>query len=150
MSLALLLPAGLAALAALLLPLLIHLARRSEQRPIPFAALRWLRQKPKPRHRIRFDEWLLLAVRLLLLVAAGAAARAAGAVRRRQQGAVGGGGARRRPGSRHARCRQRRTQRWHWLAPGFPALDAPAPAHDRIGDQPAARARCEPARGAWR
>ena len=44
MSLALLLPAGLAALAALLLPLLVHLARRSEQRPTVFAALQWLRQ----------------------------------------------------------------------------------------------------------
>lgn len=68
MNLALLLPLGLAALAAVLLPLLIHLARRSEQRPTVFAALRWLRHKPKPRHRIRFDEWPLLLVRLLLLV----------------------------------------------------------------------------------
>lgn len=67
MSLALLLPAGLAALAALLLPLLLHLARRHEQTPTDFAALRWLRQKPKPRHRIRFDEWPLLLLRLLLL-----------------------------------------------------------------------------------
>jgi hypothetical protein len=67
MSLALLLPAGLAALAALLLPLLLHLARRHEQTPTDFAALRWLRQKPKPRHRIRFDEWPLLLLRMLLL-----------------------------------------------------------------------------------
>ena len=67
MNLALLLPAGLAALAALLVPLLIHLARRSEQRPTVFAALRWLRRSRKPRHRIRFDEWPLLLVRLLLL-----------------------------------------------------------------------------------
>jgi len=66
---ALLLPAALAALFGLALPLLIHLARRSEQRPTDFAALRWLRQKPRPRHRIRFDEWLLLALRLLLLAA---------------------------------------------------------------------------------
>lgn len=64
---ALLLPVALAALAALIVPLLIHLARRSEQRPTDFAALRWLRQKPKPRHRIRFDEWPLLWLRLLLL-----------------------------------------------------------------------------------
>ncbi len=67
MSPALLFPAALAALAALIVPLLIHLARRSEQRPTEFAALRWLRQKPKPRHRIRFDEWPLLWLRLLLL-----------------------------------------------------------------------------------
>ena len=68
MSPALLLPAALAALAALIVPLLIHLARRSEQRPTNFAALRWLRQKPKPRHRLRFDEWPLLWLRLVLLV----------------------------------------------------------------------------------
>ena len=67
MNLAFLLPAGLAALAALVVPLLLHLARRHEQTPTDFAALRWLRQKPKPRHRIRFDEWPLLLLRLLLL-----------------------------------------------------------------------------------
>ena len=67
MSLAFLIPAALAALGALLIPLAIHLARRSEQRPTAFAALRWLRQKPKPRHRIRFDEWPPLLLRLLLL-----------------------------------------------------------------------------------
>lgn len=69
MSLALLLPAGLAALAALLLPLLIHLARRSEQRVTDFAALRWLAPKARPRRKRRFDERLLLCVRLLLLAA---------------------------------------------------------------------------------
>jgi hypothetical protein len=66
--LAFLLPAGFVALAALVLPLLVHLARRSESRPTVFAALRWLRARPRPRHRIRFDEKALLAVRLLLLV----------------------------------------------------------------------------------
>ncbi|HEY5805197.1 MAG TPA: BatA domain-containing protein [Lysobacter sp.] len=127
MSLAFLLPAGLAALAALLLPLLIHLARRSEQRPIQFAALRWLRQKPKPRHRIRFDEWLLLALRLLLLVLLalllaqpvllGGASEApwiavAPGVDLQQARAV--------PAPENARR--------HWLAPGFPSLDEAAPA----------------------
>ena len=63
----LLLPAGLAALAALALPLLVHLSRRQQQRPTVFAALRWLQARPRPRRRIRFDELLLLAVRLLLL-----------------------------------------------------------------------------------
>ena len=67
MSLAWLFPAGLAALAALLLPLLIHLARRDQQGPLDFAALRWLRAEPRPRSRLRFDERLLLALRLLLL-----------------------------------------------------------------------------------
>lgn len=67
---ALLLPAALPALAALLalaIPLLVHLARRSEAIPVDFAALRWLREKPRPRALLRFDEGLLLAVRLLLL-----------------------------------------------------------------------------------
>ncbi|WP_101924973.1 MULTISPECIES: BatA domain-containing protein [Luteimonas] len=67
MNLALLLPLGLAALLAWAIPLLLHLARRTEQRPTSFAALRWLRQKPRPRRRLRFDDWPLLLVRLLLL-----------------------------------------------------------------------------------
>lgn len=126
MSLAFLLPAGLAALAALLLPLLIHLARRSEQRPIQFAALRWLRQKPKPRHRIRFDEWLLLALRLLLLIALALLLARPVIV----------GGASEAPwiavvpgvDLKQARAVQAADNtRWHWLAPGFPSLDEPAP-----------------------
>lgn len=67
MSPALLFPAGLAALAALLLPLLIHIARRTEERRTDFAALRWLHEAPRPRHRPRLDERLLLALRLLLI-----------------------------------------------------------------------------------
>ncbi|KLJ00351.1 BatA domain-containing protein [Luteimonas sp. FCS-9] len=67
MSLGLLAPAALAALAALVLPLLLHLARRDATRPTPFAALRWLRERPKPRRRLRFDDWPLLLARLLLL-----------------------------------------------------------------------------------
>ena len=67
MSVGLLAPAALAALIALLLPLLLHLARRDATRPTPFAALRWLRERPKPRRRLRFDDWPLLLVRLLLL-----------------------------------------------------------------------------------
>lgn len=67
MNLVLLLPAALAALGALLLPLLIHLARRSQMRPTVFAALRWLRRETRPQRRLRFEEWPLLATRLLLL-----------------------------------------------------------------------------------
>lgn len=63
----LLAPLGLAALAALVVPLLIHLRRRNEEVPIDFAALRWLDPRPRPRRRLRFDEWLLLALRLLLI-----------------------------------------------------------------------------------
>jgi hypothetical protein len=65
----LLFPLGLAALAAGLLPLLIHLARRHPYTPLDFAALRWLRAQIRPRQRIRFDDWPLLLVRLLLLAA---------------------------------------------------------------------------------
>ena len=55
MNLALLLPAGLAALAALLLPLLIHLARRSEQRPtaVRRAALVAAEAQAAPSHPLR-------------------------------------------------------------------------------------------------
>ncbi|TXK62105.1 hypothetical protein FU658_09680 [Alkalisalibacterium limincola] len=42
MSLALLYPAALAALLALAVPVLLHLARRPQQRTLDFAALRWI------------------------------------------------------------------------------------------------------------
>ncbi|WP_119718212.1 BatA domain-containing protein [Cognatilysobacter tabacisoli] len=122
MNLALLLPAALAALAAVLLPLLIHLARRSEQRPTVFAALQWLRQKPKPRHRVRFDEWPLLIARLLLVVLLAvllARPVLSGAWSRDPWVAVV-------PGVDVERARAlggAADARWHWLAPGFPALD---------------------------
>lgn len=67
MSLGLLLPMALAALAAQLLPLLVHLVRRTEEKPVLFAALRWLQPADAPQQRRHFDEWLLLALRLLLL-----------------------------------------------------------------------------------
>lgn len=122
MSLAFLVPAALAALAALLLPLLIHLARRSEQRPTQFAALRWLRQKPKPRHRIRFDEWPLLLLRLLLVLLLAlllAAPVLHGARSDAPYVAVV-------PGVDVAQARKTMPERarWHWLAPGFPAIEA--------------------------
>ena len=123
MNLALLLPAGLAALAALLLPLLIHLARRSEQRPTAFAALRWLRQKPKPRHRIRFDEWPLLIVRLLLLILLAlllARPVLIGAASDDPWVAVVPG-----VDLQQARAiKAPENARRHWLAPGFPSLDS--------------------------
>lgn len=67
MNLGLLLPAGLLALFALALPLLLHLVRQSEQKRVAFAALRWLSVRARPRRRPRLDEWLLLLLRLLLL-----------------------------------------------------------------------------------
>jgi hypothetical protein len=68
MSLSLLLPLGLVALAGLIVPVLIHLVRQSEQKIIDFPALRWLRESARPRRRLRFDELWLLASRLLLLI----------------------------------------------------------------------------------
>mgnify|MGYP006172532129 CR=1 FL=1 len=126
MSLALLLPAGLFALAALLLPLLLHLARRHEQTPTDFAALRWLRQKPKPRHRIRFDEWPLLLLRLLLLalLALWLAKPVLSGVDDTRPWIVAV------PGVDVATVRKQAAEtnaRLHWLAPAFPSLDETAP-----------------------
>ena len=122
MSLLWLFPAGFLALGALLLPLLIHLARRSEQRIIDFAALRWLSAKPRPRRRIRFDEWPLLLLRLLLLaLLAVLLARPAlmGVPDTQQRVAVLPGvdlaTAQRAAGNADAQ--------WLWLAPGFPRID---------------------------
>lgn len=67
MSLALLFPFALAALAGLFVPLLIHLIRHPEQKIIDFAALRWLRESLRPRRRPRFDDLWLLLTRLVLL-----------------------------------------------------------------------------------
>ena len=121
MNVLLLLPIGLAAFAALLLPLLLHLARRSEQRVIPFAALRWLRALPQPRRKHRIEERLLLLLRLLLLAALallfaqpvlfGRADRAA-----RVALAAGVGLADARAAGAPARAR------WLRLAAGFPAI----------------------------
>lgn len=128
MSLALLLPAGLAALAALLLPLLIHLARRSEQRITDFAALRWLAAKPRPRRKRRFDERLLLCLRLLLLAAL-ALLLARPVLSGRPDATPWLVAA---PGVPAASARDAaggdRDVRLRWLAPGFPGLDRPAPA----------------------
>jgi Aerotolerance regulator N-terminal len=67
-NLSLLLPSALAALAALLLPVFIHLSRRSEQKLTDFAALRWLDAKLRPRRKLVLQERLLLLLRLLLLI----------------------------------------------------------------------------------
>lgn len=130
MNVLLLLPLGLAALAALLLPILLHLARRSEHRLVPFAALQWLRTQPQPRRNVRLEEWLLLLLRLLLLAAVAlllAQPVLFGRPDKRPYVAVATGVdaalARRQSDASDAR--------WHRLAPGFPALeDPPAPATD--------------------
>lgn len=67
MSLALLVPLALAALAAWIIPLVVHLVRRPEDAPTPFAALRWIHGRTRPRRRLRWQDLPLLATRLLLL-----------------------------------------------------------------------------------
>jgi len=125
MSVALMAPLGLAALAALLLPLLIHLARREIQRPIDFAALRWLEPRPKPQRRPRLDEGALLAARLILLaLLALALARpliwGESGVRTWLVVAPGVDAA-------AARAQAPKAARRLWLTPGFPDLAKPTP-----------------------
>lgn len=67
MSPAVLTPLALSALLALAIPIIIHIARRTENRTIAFAALRWLDARPNPRRSVTVDERWLLAIRLILL-----------------------------------------------------------------------------------
>lgn len=69
MSFSFALPGMLWALAALALPLLLHLVRRERQKRTVFAALAWLDPKQRPRRRLRFRDWGLLALRLLIVAA---------------------------------------------------------------------------------
>ena len=119
----LLLPLGLAALGAILVPLVLHLSRRTEQRPTDFAALRWLRQKPRPRHRPKFDELPLLAIRILLLALL-AIFLARPALLNTQDATPVVAIA---PGIAPATVARDAKARAVWLAPGFPSIDTPAP-----------------------
>ena len=136
MTLSLLAPAGLVALAALLVPLVLHLQRQSEARPTPFAALRWIGARLRPRRRVRFEELLLLLLRLLLVACV--------ALLFAQPVSTGSGADKPWVGVSTAldpsvlRAAQSRADttgasvaadaQWHWLAPGFPPIDAPRPA----------------------
>lgn len=124
MSPALLFPAGLAALASLLIPLVIHIARRTESRTIDFAALAWLEQRPKPRRRLRLDELWLMASRLLLLTLIAlwlAQPVLWGVADRRPVVAIA-------PGVDPASIEAADGARRVWLAPGFPEVGVgPAP-----------------------
>ncbi len=125
MSAALLAPLGLAALAALILPLLIHLARRDTQRPTAFAALRWLEPRPKPQRRPRLDEMALLAARLgLLTLLALILARPVWRGERDARAWLAVA-----PGVDPAQTRalSPKGARGLWLAPGFPTLGRRAP-----------------------
>jgi hypothetical protein len=121
----LLAPLGLAALAALVVPLLIHLRRRTEEVPVDFAALRWLDPRPRPRRKLRFDELLLLALRLLLIALLAlllAQPALSGWEDKRPRTLV-------TPGVDAAAAREIAgpDADVRWIAPGFPALDGAGP-----------------------
>jgi hypothetical protein len=127
MNLALLAPLGLAALASLLVPLLLHLARRTPQRRTEFAALRWLSSRLRPRRRVRMEEpWLLLLRLLLVACIALLFARPVWTVRDAGtpwvlvHPAIGANAAR-------AALADADDSEWRWLAPGFPRIDSPLP-----------------------
>ena len=124
MSLVLLLPIGLAAGAAIVVPLLLHLQRASESTRVDFAALRWLRARRRPRHRLRLREWLLLLLRLLLVALLALLLAQPGWIDRDARATrvfVA-------PGispveAKAAIANLTGAKDLRWLAPGFPALD---------------------------
>ena len=125
MSFGLLLPSALLALAALLVPLLVHLVRQTEQKRISFAAWRWLVARAQPQRRLRFNEWLLLLLRLLLLALLAlwlAQPVLHGRPDMRPWLVV-------HPAIDHTRVPAAASQdeQRRWLAPGFPTLDQPPP-----------------------
>lgn len=130
MSLGLLLPLGLSALAALVIPVLLHLHRRQQRKTTPFAALRWIRGPARPRRRLRLEQWPLLLLRLVLLAAL--ALLLAGPVWRGER-AASGDWAVVVPGVDAAQARARLTlpaAQWRWLLPDFPPLYARTPTAD--------------------
>jgi len=126
MNLALLAPLGLAALAALALPLLIHLVRRLQLIDTEFAALRWISPRAQPRRRLRFERpWLLLIRLALLALLALLLARLVSLAPSNDANVhwiVVAPGA----DLGAARTRVSASGEWHWLAPGFPRVDANA------------------------
>jgi hypothetical protein len=127
-----LLPGMLAALAALLLPILIHLSRRSQSQRVDFAAMRWLQAKLRPRRRPVIEQWLLLLVRLLLLLCL--ILFLAQPVRQQAEKpghwlvVVPGTSWQSLSGLPAGEQVQRR-----WLAPSFPAIDSPPPSPGAAG-----------------
>jgi len=126
MNLALLAPLGLVALAALALPLLIHLVRRLQLVDTEFAALRWISPRAQPRRRIRFERPWLLLIRLGLLTLL--ALLLARLVLVAPSADASGDWIVVAPGAdlAAARARVHAGGEWHWLAPGFPRVDAVA------------------------
>jgi hypothetical protein len=127
MSAALLAPFGLAALAALVLPIVIHLIRRLALTTTDFAAMHWIHERISPRRRLRFERPWLLAIRLLLLafvavLLARPVIEAASGPSRSWVVVA--------PGADRSAARtvvSDVTAEWHWLAPGFPSIDVEAP-----------------------
>lgn len=123
MSLSFALPGLLWALAAIALPVLLHLVRRERQHKTVFAALEWLDPRQRPRRRLRLRDWLLLALRVALLVAL--ALLLAGLQRDDAPGPA-------RvvlvhPALPAPAGEAPEGERWQWLAAGFPDTGSPAP-----------------------
>ncbi len=127
MNFSLLAPLGLAAFAALALPLLIHLIRRLELTTTDFAALRWISERVKPRRRLRFERPWLLLLRLLLfallavLLARPVMTESAGPSRMHVVVAPGVDRA-----AAYAAVLNPAAD-WRWLAPGFPSMEVAPP-----------------------
>jgi len=123
----LLVPLGLAALAALAVPLFIHWIRRSDRQLVSFAAMRYLREFPHSREKFRLHERLLLLLRMLL-IASLALLLAVPIWRERAEPQapwilVA-------PGSDAAQARASVAAPlavWRWLAPGLPSFETPEP-----------------------
>lgn len=65
---------AIAGLAAVAIPIIIHLLFRQRRRPIEWGAMRFLLEAyRRSRHRMRLEQWLLLAVRCLILALLGLA-----------------------------------------------------------------------------
>jgi hypothetical protein len=118
----LLLPSALLALTALILPLLIHLSRRSEQKPTDFAALRWISTQLRPRRKWVLQEILLLLLRLLLLIALAFFLAKPVSI----QPASPKHWVLVLPGANIDMAKNlpsRQTSEWHWLTAGFPDFE---------------------------
>jgi len=124
---ALLAPAGLAAAAAVVVPLIIHWVRRSDRRLISFAAMRYLSEHAHPRERLRVHEpWLLLL--RLLMIAVFALVMALPILRGKGDATAPWVLVAPNLAASAARAAVAAPlAEWRWLAPGFPRLEGPAP-----------------------
>lgn len=116
-------PWALAGLAALAVPLLLHLQRRRTPRVLPFAALRWLGRARPARRTPRLVEAGLLALRLALVAAVVlwlAAPRLEGRLAAPRDVLLVAPGA-------SVPAPPAPPREAYWLAPGFPPLASPMP-----------------------